>query len=175
MPRHKGDMHVNDGKNPMLNIRTQSGAQTIVDFLARTEASLLKLVRKVEDEGSVQDVADILHELANLRMKVEVPEAADKRLNVRVHERAIAFVTRADGRKLEAALHDLSVGGAMVACDETLEVGECCALGIGGVDEPIAAVVRGVDNEMTHLAFEKLDPSRAVELAKYVERYFLRY
>jgi len=159
----------------MSNTYAQVNSATVVDFVARAEARLLRLAGNAVDESVVRDVAEILQDLSRLRMNVEAPGIIDKRMNARMHERSMAYVTLTDGRRLEAALWDVSVRGALIACDEPLNAGEPCSLLVPGIDKAVSAQVYSITGDMTHIVFDELDYNAMVDLAKHVERVFSRY
>ena len=159
----------------MVNVFKNDDAGVSVDILARAQARLLKLVETVYNEAVVHELGLLLQDLVALRMQIETPGQGDKRSSARVHERAMVYVNRQDGRQVEAALHDISSGGALLLCDDPMDKGEVCSLVIPGMDQAVTAVVSGVKVGMSHIVFDKMDPDMTIGLAKHLDRHFLRY
>jgi len=153
----------------------EAGAAIAIVLLTQAESRLVKLVVSVTDENVVLEIASVLRDLAAVRMQLELPGPTDKRASARVHERAVVCVTRQDGRRIDAALHDISTGGALIESDVEIEEGEECALQFLELDQAMSAVAHPAREGMTHLVFSDLAASQVITLVKHIERHFLRY
>ncbi|MGE3476377.1 MAG: PilZ domain-containing protein [Rhodospirillaceae bacterium] len=147
----------------------------VMDLLLQAEGMLLRMIETARGEDQVAEVAEVLRTLIALRMRIEVPDDDDKRTAARIHERASVQIACDDGQYCEAALHDISAGGALVECDPPLAGGTRCKVILAGSAEPIPAVARAARHGVTPLTFEKLPPAQHLALVKHIERYFARY
>ncbi len=159
----------------MVSQPVTADASLAVNLLEHVESRLNAVVQRVGDDAVVKDLATVLRDLAAIRMLVEVPRPGDNRGNARVHERAMVYLTLQDGRRIEAALEDLSVGGALVCCDIDLADGGRCSVETPGLSQPVAAVVRAGQGGYAHLVFENLDPAEKTALGRHLDRHFQRY
>ena len=150
-------------------------AATAVELLNQAEGRLVKLVVNIADEALATELAYVLRDLATVRMRVETPGPADKRTSARIHERAAVCVLRRDGRKTDAALHDISAGGALIESDAEIQEGENCSLQLHGLEQSVKAVARSTQHGMTHLVFNGLAAPQVIALVKHLERHFMRY
>lgn len=147
----------------------------VVDLLRQAESRLARLVTKVDDDASVDELRSILRDIATVHMLVEAPARGDARAAARVHERAVICVDRSDGGRIEGVLLDLSAGGALICCEAHLEKGEKCNLEGPGFEQPVTAVVRAEHQGLTHLAFEGMTLEEKVRITKHLDRHFQRY
>lgn len=148
------------------------GVQIVIDHLAQAEGRLLKLIERTSSDAMVAELGNVLRDLAVVREQVETPSPSDARGSARVHERAMIFIRRGDGRLVEAALHDISTGGALISCDMSLDRGESCSVDLPGLDQPVRATARPGEPGFAHLAFEALPPASAASLGKHLDRHF---
>jgi len=156
-------------------LQTEAGAAIAIVLLTQAESRLVKLVVNVAEEDQALEIACVLRDLTAIRMQLELPGPMDKRTSARIHERAIVCLTREDGKVVDAALHDISAGGALIESDGAIADGEECLLRLPGVDQDVRAIARGGPNGMTHLVFSGLAASQVITLVKHLERHFLRY
>lgn len=94
--------------------------------------------------------------------------AEDLRVNVRVAESALVCLRRPDGRIVEAGLHDLSAGGALVEADIPIPPGERLAFPFLDLSAELTAIAQAPRAEMTPLVFVDLTPDDRLLLAKHV-------
>jgi len=163
------------GSDVMQILADDARVLITIDILAQAEARLTRLVVDTADESVVMELATVLRDLGMIRMQVELPGPKDARMSARIHERAVVCVTRSDGRTIDAALHDISAGGALIESDWVITDGDRCLLQIPGVDQAVSAIARAAPRGMTHLVFWGLDASQVITLVKHIERHFLRY
>jgi len=154
---------------------SDSKATIVTERLVQAENRLVKLVLGVDNEALASEIARVLRDIAAVRMQIEVPSSADKRSSARIHEHASVFVTSSAGQKIEAALHDISAGGALIETDTQIAAGEIYTLQIPGLDNPVSAITRSAREGMTHLAFEGVAAPQVIALVKHIERHFVRY
>jgi len=150
-------------------------SKTAIDLLTQAENRVIKLVANSPDEILVRELASVLSDLAGARMRIELPKPSDKRASARIHERGLVCVERGHHQKFDAALHDISAGGALIETDNPIPEGEVCSLQIPGHEHSVKAIVRSTVRGLTHLAFDKMPPSELILLVKHIERHFTRY
>ncbi len=159
----------------MSQTDADDGVKNPIDLLTRAESRLLKLAITITDEAHVLELAGVLRDLATVRLGIELPRPSDKRSGARIHERGVVCVKRGDDRRLEAGLHDISAGGALIESDSPMSDGETCTLQIPGLEHSVKAIVRSTQRGLTHLAFDGIKSSEIVLLLKHIERHFARY
>lgn len=147
----------------------------LVDALLRAEGTLLGLLNSVSDDRVVLDLASVLRDLSTARRQLEEPGPQDKRTSARIHERAVIRVFMKNAQSIEAALYDISAGGALIECDQPPTDGSHCDLELPGIQEKVTARVCGTRNGLTHLAFDHIDTAPMLALLKYLGRHFERY
>lgn len=145
-----------------------------VDLLMQAENRILKLVADSADEATVFELAHILRDLSIIRMRIESLDLAGRRASARIQEPAVALIERPGGRPLEAAVHNLSMGGCLIECDQSPGDNENINLRLPGFDA-IAGTIRTTCDGLTHVAFEPMLPAQVLELVKYIGRQFQRY
>lgn len=167
------------GQSAVLDRADASSARTrtelVIDLLAGVERRLLKVAGESATEQAVQDIGAALRDLALARMNLELPAAADKRAAARIHEQAAVCVTLARGGTVEAILHDLSGGGALLECDANLAAGDRCSVKLPGLEAGVSGVVRSHRAGLVHVAFEDLSVEEVIAILKHIERRYLRY
>lgn len=159
----------------MLQTHADDGVKTSIDLLIQAENRLVKLVVNIADEALVKELASVLSDLAVVRMQIELPRPSDKRTSARIHERGLVCVERGHGQRLDAALHDISAGGALIETDDPIPEGENCTIQIPGIEHSVKAIVRSTRRGLTHLVFDGIQPSELIILVKHIERHFTRY
>ena len=116
----------------------------------------------------------ILDLIPNLRDEIYRTPPSDKRVFSRIREGIATQMVQPDNTAVEVAIHDLSVGGALLECGAPTSMGETVRLLVPGLDQPLGAHVVGSDGAMIHLSFERLPPDVTLAFLKHLERHFTR-
>ena len=152
-----------------------SGVPGAMECLDATEKRILRLIEKSDDESYVKAMATFLQQLQAVRLQILKPSMSDQRSTVRAQESGIALIRCGNGPLYEAAMRDISVGGAFLEADMEVKAGDHVRLYLPGFEDEIGAEVRGSRGKGIHLAFDHLEPDAAVALLKRLERHFSRY
>jgi len=146
-----------------------------VRILTGAEHKLAMAIINMTDEAVVENVARVLRDISAARMQLEAPGSGDQRSKARICEKALLRLTREDGTRIEAALCDVSTGGALIESNEPLRLNERCVVELIGASQSVKAVVRAQRDGVARLAFEDVPPSEMIELHKHLERHYARY
>ncbi len=147
-----------------------------VALIGRAERRLLAALELLPADGPVTQFAELLQDLTMARLKLEVPDAEDNRACPRVHERSMVCIRGIGGTEamVEAEVHDISAGGALISCDAPLTDGARYEVEVDGLAMPVTARVRAGNANFFHLVFESLTADRKLELTKHLERRYFR-
>lgn len=156
-------------------VSPRTRTELVIHLLAAAERRLLRIAAQSSTEESVHEIGAVLRDLAQARMNLELPLAADKRSGARIQEQAAVVMTLADGSTCEAVLHDLSAGGALLESDRGIPLGERCAVKLPGLEAPVRGIVRSSHSGLVHIAFEDISVTEVITILKHIERRYLRY
>ncbi len=147
----------------------------VMSQLTRCEARLVSLMRNVSDEGMLQELDLVVRDLSSVRMDLKRPSTNDVRSSARLPENALVMLRPEQGGDIEAALHDISVGGLLIEGTQEPLAGSVYSVRLPGLENEVQVRAIATDAGMTRMAFVNLDPSEAIALLKHIERDFTRY
>ncbi len=154
---------------------TRKNSTRSEQLIAQCESRLEHLLYETPDERVAQGLVNALRDLTALRLELGRPLPQDKRADMRFAQSALVTVFRAGQPEIEAALWDLSVGGALVETDADFAVAEACEVSIPGLSEHLACRVLAAHEGLVRLSFDKIAPERTIALLKHIERSITRY
>ncbi|MCB2108704.1 MAG: PilZ domain-containing protein [Rhodobacteraceae bacterium] len=117
---------------------------------------------------------ECLSQIALLRSQFDAPIPGDQRQAARAPESAVVIVISANGQSFEAALHDLSIGGALVELDADELHGSACQVLLPGMAHSIDATADVSGHGKIRLLFPKLTGEDRIDLLKQIEGSSLR-
>lgn len=119
--------------------------------LARVQDSLRSLLSQVTEPATVEALAAAAHEIGQIRLALDIPLPGARRAHMRVPE-SIGTALRVDGREVDAAIVDISVGGVGLVTDERLPAGTMLQVAVPPVGW-IEAEVVAADDDRLHVRF----------------------
>lgn len=125
--------------------------QSLSDRLARVQETLRGLLARIDDQAVVDGVEAAAHEIGMVRLTLDTPRPGARRAHMRVPE-AIGTALLVDGREVDAAIVDISVGGVGLVTDERLPAGTRLKVAVPPVGWIEAEVVAGQGDRL-HLRF----------------------
>jgi hypothetical protein len=162
--------------NEQARAETQRGfVESGLNAIQRAEAQLTRLLNESRDERYVMNLARAMHHLALARIQLELPGWHDSRAHSRTRESAVILIEVDGHPPIEAALHDISPGGALVECDVPLAEGLVCRMSLPELQEWAEARCCGSRAGLTHLAFEPETIKQLLPLIKHLDRKSGRY
>lgn len=154
-----------------------SGLSEVIALISRAERRMLAALEELPTSGPDVRIVEALHDLTLARIKLEVPGPSDSRSSPRVHDCSMVCIRGlVPGEPgMEAEVYDISVGGALVACDTPLEDGASYDIELDGLLSPVRGRMITAANNLYHVVFEGLDADRRIALAKHLERHYFRF
>lgn len=119
--------------------------------LAQVQESLRGLLHQVTDQTMVDALEAAAHEIGQVRLVLDLPQPGARRAHMRVPE-TIGTALMVDGREVDAAIVDISVGGVGLVTDEQLAAGTVLKVAVPPVGWIEAEVVAAVDGRL-HVRF----------------------
>jgi len=119
--------------------------------LLAIEREVRRLCAETVDESLKTALADVAAQISQMRLAGDVPQFGDVRTELRSPTLAATYVYVGDER-LECALNDLSLGGALIQCDGILSPDTLVYLSVPGVGE-LAAMPVATSEFGTHIRF----------------------
>ena len=125
--------------------------QSLSDRLARVQENLRGLLNRATDPAAVEALEAAAHEIGMVRLILDTPRPGSRRVHMRVPE-TIGTALLVDGREVDAAIVDISVGGVGLVTDERLPAGTRLKVAVPPVGWIAAEVVAG-EGDRLHLRF----------------------
>lgn len=130
------------------NVAEQS---LLSERLAQVQDSLRGLLDNAADQGVIETLEAAAHEIGMVRLILDTPRPGARRAHMRVPE-TIGTALLVDGREVDAAIVDISVGGVGLITDERLPAGTRLKVAVPPVGWIEAEVVAG-EGDRLHLRF----------------------
>jgi hypothetical protein len=143
--------------------------------IQQCEIRLARLITYLVDETLVREVAEVLHDLTAARLTIEAPAHNDKRSAARFWQAAVVLLSTPHGPPIEAALCDISVGGALVEAEVALRPGDRCRFFTSGMADDMEAVVAQNSDGRLRLVFTQEDSALTLDFLKHIDRHLMRY
>ncbi|WP_420405314.1 PilZ domain-containing protein [Nisaea sp.] len=147
-------------------------SKPVSEGLASLQLSVERVLATVTDDRLAAEMADILHDIATLRLFVDLPRAGDRRRDLR-EPRSDISIFRIDGKDVDCAIQDLSIGGAYIVADLPVEPNSEIAINIPEAGNVTARVVRQTDNGV-HVQFERLTDDQVVAITESLQAHYIR-
>lgn len=148
------------------------GSKPVSEGLAGLQVSVERILATMTDDQLAAELADILHDIAALRLYVDMPKEGDRRRDLREPRRDIS-IFRIDGQDVDCAIQDLSIGGAYIVADLPVEPNSEIALNIPEAGNVTARVVRQTDTGV-HVQFEKLTDKQIIAITESLQAHYTR-
>ncbi|WP_028464957.1 PilZ domain-containing protein [Nisaea denitrificans] len=146
--------------------------KTLSEGLSNIQGQAERLLGKMSDEKSASQVADLLHELAALRLLVDLPQEGDRRRDLRVPRRDIS-IFRIDGKDVDCAIEDLSIGGAYIVADWPILPDTEIELNIPEAGTIAARVVSSTENGV-HVQFDNISDPQLIAIANSMRAHYTK-
>lgn len=146
-------------------------SKPLPEGLSGLQTSVERLLHSLDDEAMASEIADILHDIAALRLYVDLPQEGDRRQNLREPRRDISIFS-IDGQDVDCAIQDLSIGGAYIVADLPVEPDTEIELSIPEAGIVSARVVRATENGV-HVQFEELSDEQMIAIADSLKAHYL--
>lgn len=146
--------------------------RSISEGLADLQDNLYRLFSRVTDEELAAELADILQDVASMRLLVDVPVEGDRRKDLRAPRSDVSLCVVGD-QEIECAIQDLSIGGAFLMTDEPLSTGTDMSLYLPEAGPVTATVVLSVPGGV-HVQFLDLTELQAMAIVDSLANDYLR-
>lgn len=123
--------------------------------LAGVQESLRNLIARTSDLDVAAALAAAAREIGEVRLLLDLPRPGARRAHMRVPE-TIGTAVKVDGREVDAAIVDVSVGGVGLLTDEQLSAGTVLQIAIPPAGW-IEAEVVGASDDRLHVRFRSPD------------------
>lgn len=150
----------------------QEQTKTLSEGLSSVQGQAERLLGKVEDENMASQVADLLHELTALRLLVDLPQDGDRRRDLREPRRDIS-IFRIDGKEVDCAIEDLSIGGAYIVADWPIRPDTEIELNIPEAGKVAARVVSSTENGV-HVQFEHMSDPQLIAITNSLKAHYYK-
>ena len=150
----------------------QEQTKTLSEGLSSVQGQAERLLGKVEDENMASQVADLLHELTALRLLVDLPQDGDRRRDLREPRRDIS-IFRIDGKEVDCAIEDLSIGGAYIVADWPIRPDTEIELNIPEAGKVAARVVSSTENGV-HVQFEHMNDPQLIAITNSLKAHYYK-
>ena len=147
-------------------------SRTVSEGLASLQISVERLLSTMDDDELTAEMADILHEIATLRLFVDLPREGDRRRDLR-EPRSDISIFKIDGKNVDCAIQDLSIGGAYIVADLPVAPNSEIALNIPEAGNVTARVVRQTDDGV-HVQFEHLTDQQILAITESLQAHYTR-
>ncbi len=138
--------------------------------LLMIEHEVRRLCAKATDEAMKESLAEIAAHISRLRLESDLPKPGDVRSDLRSPSMAVTHLYAGDDR-LECALSDLSIGGALVLCDVVIKDEALIHLAVPGVGD-LAGIVVATTEHGSHIRFLPLSPEAESALIQALARHY---
>ncbi len=146
--------------------------KTLSEGLSNIQGQAERLLGKMSDENSASQVAELLHELAALRLLIDLPQEGDRRRDLREPRRDIS-IFRIDGKDVDCAIEDLSIGGAFIIADWPVKPNTEIELNIPEAGNVAARVVSSTDNGV-HVQFDDIGDPQLIAIANSMKAHYIK-
>lgn len=119
--------------------------------LAQVQENLRGLLPRTTDQAMLDAIEAAAHEIGQVRLVLDLPRPGARRAHMRVRE-TIGTALMVDGREVDAAIVDISVGGVGLVTDEQLAAGTVLQVAVPPVGWIEAEVVAADDGRL-HVRF----------------------
>ena len=150
----------------------QEQTKTLSEGLSSVQGQAERLLGKVEDENMASQVADLLHELTALRLLVDLPQDGDRRRDLREPRRDIS-IFRIDGKEVDCAIEDLSIGGAYIVADWPIRPDTEIELNIPEAGKVAARVVSSTENGV-HVQIEHMSDPQLIAITNSLKAHYYK-
>jgi len=123
--------------------------------LASVQESLRNLIARTSDLDVAAALAAAAREIGEVRLLLDLPRPGARRAHMRVPE-TIGTAVKVDGREVDAAIVDVSVGGVGLLTDEQLVAGTVLQIAVPPAGW-IEAEVVGTSDDRLHVRFRSPD------------------
>lgn len=125
--------------------------RSVSERLARVQEELRALLGRIGDQAAADAVEAAAHEIGMVRLALDTPRPGARRAHMRVPE-TIGTALMVDGREVDAAIVDVSVGGVGLVTDERLAAGTLLKVAVPPAGWIEAEVVAAGDDRL-HVRF----------------------
>ncbi|MEO9899653.1 PilZ domain-containing protein [Nisaea sp.] len=126
----------------------------------------------MSEDTVASQVADLLHELAALRLLIGLPQDRDRRRHLREPRRDIS-IFRIDGKEVDCAIEDLSIGGAFIIADWPVKPDAEIELNIPEAGNVAARVVCSTENGV-HVQFDSIGDPQLIAIANSMRAHYIK-
>lgn len=119
--------------------------------LAKVQDVLRSLGDQIDDPVVIDTLLVAAHEIGQVRLLLDTPQPGARRAHMRVPE-TIGTALMVDGREVDAAIVDISVGGVGLLTDERLPAGTLLEVAVPPAGW-IQAEVVAADDDRLHVRF----------------------
>ena len=130
--------------------------------LAQVQESLRGLLNRATDQAMVDALEAAAHEIGQVRLVLDLPRPGARRAHMRVPE-TIGTALMVDGREVDAAIVDISVGGVGLITDERLPAGTVLQVAVPPVGWIAAEVVAADDGRPHRLYPHRLSRKMGID------------
>ncbi len=123
--------------------------------LASVQETLRNLIARTSDLDVAAALAAAAREIGEVRLLLDLPRPGARRAHMRVPE-TIGTAVKVDGREVDAAIVDVSVGGVGLLTDEHLTAGTVLQIAVPPAGW-IEAEVVGTSDDRLHVRFRSPD------------------
>lgn len=146
--------------------------KTLSEGLSSIQGQAERLLGKVEDENMASQIADLLHEVSALRLLVDLPQDGDRRRDLREPRRDIS-IFRIDGKEVDCAIQDLSIGGAYIVAEWPMRPDTAIELNIPEAGTISARVVSSTEHGV-HVQFERMSDPQLIAITNSLKAHYFK-
>jgi len=146
--------------------------KTLSEGLSSVQGQAERLLGKVEDENMASQIADLLHEVSALRLLVDLPQDGDRRRDLREPRRDISIL-RIDGKEVDCAIQDLSIGGAYIVAEWPMQPDTAIELNIPEAGTVSARVISSTEKGI-HVQFEHMSDPQLIAITNSLKAHYLK-
>lgn len=146
--------------------------KTLSEGLSSIQGQAERLLGKTSGDIVASQVAELLHELAALRLLVDLPQDGDRRRDLREPRRDIS-IFRIDGKEVDCAIEDLSIGGAYIIADWPVKPDTEIELNIPEAGKVAARVVNSTENGV-HVQFDDISDPQLIAIANSMRAHYIK-
>ena len=146
--------------------------KTLSEGLSSIQGQAERLLGKAEDENMASQIADLLHEVSALRLLVDLPQDGDRRRDLREPRRDIS-IFRIDGKEVDCAIQDLSIGGAYIVAEWPMRPDTEIELNIPEAGTISARVVSSTEHGV-HVQFERMSDPQLIAITNSLKAHYFK-
>ena len=146
--------------------------KTLSEGLSSIQGQAERLLGKAEDENMASQIADLLHEVSALRLLVDLPQDGDRRRDLREPRRDIS-IFRIDGKEVDCAIEDLSIGGAYIVAEWPMRPDTEIELNIPEAGTISARVVSSTEHGV-HVQFERMSDPQLIAITNSLKAHYFK-